>query len=77
MIKHFQKKIKRKRITILKSPHVNKQAQEQFQRIIYNKQLSLYTIKSVTYLTFLKKLNFNLFPDINFKLKSRIHLKNF
>jgi ribosomal protein S10 len=74
--KYFQKKTKRKRITILKSPHVHKSAQEQFETIIYNKQLSLYAIKNLTYLTFLKKLNFNLFPDINLKLKYRINSNN-
>lgn len=50
--KYFQKKTKQKRITILKSPHVHKKAQEQFEQVIYNKQLSLYTIKNLTYLTF-------------------------
>lgn len=60
--KYFQKKTKRKRITILKSPHVHKKAQEQFEKVIYNKQLSIYSVKNLTYLTFLKKLNLNTFP---------------
>jgi hypothetical protein len=34
-------------------------------------------MKNLTYLTFLKRLNFNTFADINFKLKYRINPKNF
>ena len=45
--------------------------------MIYNKQLSVYAMKNLTYLTFLKRLNFNTFADINFKLKYRINPKNF
>lgn len=56
---------------------MHKKAQEQFEKVIYNKQLSIYAIKNLTYLTFLKKLNFNTFPDINFKLIYRINFKNF
>ena len=74
--KSFQKKTERKRITILKSPHVHKKAQEQFEKVVYNKQLSIYAVKNLTYFTFLKKVNFNTFPDVHFKLKYRINSKN-
>ena len=75
--KYFQKKTKHKRMSILKSPHVNKTAQEQFEKIIFNKQFTLQTIKNLKFYIFLKRLNFELFPDINFKLKYKINYHDF
>lgn len=74
--KYFQKKIKKKKLTILKSPHVNKKAQEQFESRLFKKQFTVQTTKNFQYLIFLKKLNYNLFPDINIKLKCIINNKN-
>lgn len=73
--KYSQKKNKKKRLTILKSPHVNKKAQEQFENKILKKQLTIQITKSYKYLIFLKKLNYNLFPDINIKVQYRKNLK--
>ena len=62
-------KKKRKRITILKSPHVNKKAQEQFQSIIYSSiiECSSWEIKKKTIM--LKKIKNHLFPDIKLKIE--------
>ena len=38
----YQKPVKKKILTILKSPHVNKKAQEQFEYRIYKKKTSLF-----------------------------------
>ena len=43
--KHFQKRTKKHFLTILKSPHVNKSAQEQFESHIFSKQLSIFSPK--------------------------------
>ena len=74
--KHFQKKTKRKKITILKSPHVNKKAQERFEKRLLKKQFTIQTIQNLKKLVLLKKLKFNLFPDIKIVLKQNINKIN-
>jgi len=70
--KYFQKKRNKKILTILKSPHVNKTAQEQFEYRIYSKQITMYSSQGFQYLVFLKKISVHLFPDI--KIKIRFHM---
>jgi ribosomal protein S10 len=53
--KYFQKKIEKKKLTILKSPHVNKKAQEQFESRLFKKQFTVQTTKNLKYLIFLKR----------------------
>jgi len=53
--KYFQKKAKRSVITILKSPHVNKTAQEQFESHIFSRQLTNYNSVNHKILFFFKK----------------------
>jgi ribosomal protein S10 len=72
--KYFKKRTKKSFITILKSPHVNKKAQEQFETRFYSKQLSVYPTKKLEYLFFLKKIQNNVFSDI--KLKIRVTTKS-
>jgi ribosomal protein S10 len=67
--KKLKKKIKKTTITLLKSPHVNKTAQEQFEIKYAYKQLEIYTPKLFKFLIFLKKLKIFIFPDINIKIK--------
>jgi ribosomal protein S10 len=70
--KYFQKKKKKKTLTILKSPHVNKTAQEQFEYRIYSKQITIYSSQNFQYLVFLKKINAHLFPDVKVKTEFNI-----
>nr|YP_010377400.1 ribosomal protein S10 [Navicula tsukamotoi]QYB23087.1 ribosomal protein S10 [Navicula tsukamotoi] len=74
---NFKRKKKRKNIiTILKSPHVNKKAQTQFQQITYiavGKYLSWNKKKSTICL---KKLKNNLFPGLKIKIEKTSILKN-
>lgn len=67
--KNYQKKSKKTIITILKSPHVNKTAQEQFEIIYTSKQIQVYTSHLFKFLIFLKKLKIYLFPNIHIKIK--------
>ena len=53
--KYFQKKIEKKRLTILKSPHVNKKAQEQFESRLFKKQFTIHTTKNLNYLRVVHK----------------------
>src|SRR6476660_9100922 len=67
--KNLKKKKKKTILTILKSPHVNKSAQEQFEFKLFSKQLSLYSQKNFQILFFLKKIKIYLFPDVKMKIK--------
>lgn len=74
--KYFKKKRKRKILTILKSPHVNKTAQEQFEYREFSKQLIIYSAEYSKYLILLKRLKTNLFPDIRIKIKFILNPRN-
>lgn len=63
-------KLKKKIITILKSPHVNKKAQEQFKINYFNCKFNLYFPKELRLALLFKKLQKNLFTDIKIKIKS-------
>jgi small subunit ribosomal protein S10 len=74
--KQIQKKAKKKVITILKSPHINKKAQEQFETRYFSKQLAVYSTQSFKHMVFLKKIKSGIFPDVKVKLKFITHRKN-
>jgi ribosomal protein S10 len=67
--KSFKKKKRKKVITILKSPHVNKKAQEQFEIRLFSNQLRINTAQKFKFLVFVKKIKTYLFPDIKMKVK--------
>lgn len=73
--KYFQKKKQNKIITLLKSPHVNKTAQEQFVNTTYSKQLSRYDYKGKKTFFFLKLVKNNLFADLKIKVKLSLNVK--
>nr|YP_009144720.1 ribosomal protein S10 [Pseudo-nitzschia multiseries]AKJ77328.1 ribosomal protein S10 [Pseudo-nitzschia multiseries] len=63
-VKPFPKHEKRKFITILKSPHVNKTAQEQFEYRYFSKHFLVFSFKSsIFFLLFEKIKKFQLFRD--------------
>ena len=68
-IKCLPKKKKRKFVTVLKSPHVNKTAQEQFEFRFYNKQFLINSFKPFTFLYFLKKIKNVSFSGIRLEIK--------
>lgn len=70
LLKSYLKSHNKKKIfTILKSPHVNKKAQEQFEIRVFSQQLSIYTNYDVGFIYFLKNLKLRLFPDIKIKIE--------
>jgi ribosomal protein S10 len=72
--KYLKKKRKRKIVTILKSPHVNKTAQEHFETRLYTSQITVYySQKYFKILIFLKKIKIYLFPDIKIKIKFTVN----
>ena len=84
IIKNKTKKpLKKKVITVLKSPHVNKTAQEKFEYRIYKERLKCFVPQVLLLLVFIKKITVNSFSDIKFKLNlisnftnEKIKLKN-
>jgi hypothetical protein len=64
-------------ITILKSPHVNKTAQESYESITYSYTIKTHSFRIQKYILFLKKLRNNLFPDIQTKVKIILEKKFF
>ena len=62
-------KTEKKIFTVLKSPHVNKTAQEQFEYRLYKKKIKINSNQFFLFLIFLKKIKLNLFSDLNFKIE--------
>lgn len=76
LIKYFPKQKIKKFITVLKSPHINKSAQEQFEFRVYTKKLQINSPQHLKFLYFLKKSQINIFPFINLKLKGIYSMKS-
>lgn len=74
--KIFKNNKKKTVLTILKSPHVNKKAQEQFEIKYFSNKLTIYSIEKFKLLILLKKLKTNLFSDVDIKTKFTINKKN-
>ena len=72
-IKPFPKHKRRKFITILKSPHVNKTAQEQFEYRFFSKHFLVFSPKSRTLFVLLKKLKNLSFSGIKLEVKGMFH----
>ena len=68
-LKSFPKNKKRKFVTVLRSPHVNKTAQEQFEFRLYSKHLLIHSFKPLTFLLLLKKLKSLSFTGLNLEIK--------
>ena len=79
-IKNLQQVKKRRIFTVLKSPHVNKVAQEQFQYCLMSKKMRFYTLQFLKLVLLIKKLQTRIFPDIKIKtcfLVQNYNLKKF
>lgn len=67
-IKYYKKEKRKKVLTILKSPHVNKKAQEQFQVDTFFTDLNIFVPNNFKILMILKKLKNNIFSNISLKI---------
>lgn len=65
----IRKKKKRKKITVLKSPHVNKKAQEQYQFTTYFNEFTYFTWDTKKGTLLLKKIKNNLFPGVKINIE--------
>ena len=71
--KNFKNKKRKTKFTILKSPHIYKTAQEQFQSSFFSNKIAIYSNSNFQFLIFLKKIKNNLFPDLKIKIKFPIN----
>jgi ribosomal protein S10 len=74
-ITNFPKQNIKKVVTVLKSPHVNKSAQEQFEYRIYTKNLSVSSFQQNKFLSLFKRIQNSSFPGIRFKVKGLFEQK--
>lgn len=70
VLKHRSKQNQRKFVTILKSPHVNKTAQEQFEYRFYYKQFLINSLNPLTFFLMLKKAQNSSFSGLKLEIKS-------
>ena len=70
--KNFKNKKTKKVFTILKSPHVYKTAQEQFQSNFFSKKITIHSNLTL-FLIFIKKIKNDLFPDLKTKIKFSVN----
>jgi ribosomal protein S10 len=75
IFKYFNQPRNKRIFSILKSPHVNKTAQEQFEYIITTKKINIYSFKIIKFLIFIKKIQNKLFSDIKLEIKFLINKK--
>ena len=68
-LKFLPKQNTRKFITVLKSPHVNKTAQEQFEFRLYKKEFIVNSFKPLTFFLILKKINSLSFSGIDLRVE--------
>jgi len=71
--KKFKNKKTKKKFTVLKSPHVYKTAQEQFQSSFFSQKITLYSNDNFPFSIFLKRIKNNLFSDLKFKIEFQIN----
>ena len=57
--------LKKKKFTVLKSPHVNKKAQEQFELRTYEQNIIIHTYQPLLVLTVLKRIKLKLYRDLS------------
>jgi ribosomal protein S10 len=73
VLKYFSKQNKRKFITVLKSPHVNKTAQEQFEFRYYSKEFLVNSLKPLTFFLAIKKIQNLSFPGLKLEVKGFVN----
>jgi hypothetical protein len=76
-LKSFSKQKKQKFITVLKSPHVNKTAQEQFEYRFYSKDFLIRSFKPLTFFLLLKNLKAQSFPGVKLKVQGLLEKNSF
>ena len=63
---------RKERFDLLRSPHVNKKSQEQFEYSLHCKQLKIHVSQLARFLTVWKSIKITLFSDIRVEIKCRL-----
>ena len=69
LLNYSQQKQKRKVFTTLKSPHVNKTAQEHLEYRLFSKRINIFSFQILKFLVLMKKIQMKLCPDIKIQIK--------
>ena len=69
--------LSRKRLTVLKSPHVNKTAQEQFEITSYELKFNVYSYQNLLLLLMLKRVKNAVFHDLKISVNLSYNSNNF
>lgn len=69
VVTYKQRHKKSNKITVLKSPHVNKTAQESFEIKYYRKKIKCFVSKPRLFLILLKKIKSTFFSELSLKIK--------
>jgi ribosomal protein S10 len=75
VLKYVPKQQKRKFVTILKSPHINKTAQEQFEFRHYSKEFIVNSVKPLTFFLIIKKLKNLSFSGLKLEVKGLLNFE--
>jgi hypothetical protein len=66
---YFQQQQQQKVFTTLKSPHVNKTAQEQIEYRLFSKQINIFSFQILKFLILIKQIQTKICPDIEIQIK--------
>jgi hypothetical protein len=66
---YFQQKQKQKIFTTLKSPHVNKTAQEQIEYRLFSKKINIFSFQILKFLILIKQIQTKICPDLEIQIK--------
>ena len=77
IVSELSKKRKKKKFTILKSPHVNKTAREQFETVDYTKTIKIYSYQYLLLLFMIKRIKISSFSDVELKINFQYNLSKF
>jgi ribosomal protein S10 len=69
LLSYSQQKQNRKVFTTLKSPHVNKTAQEQIEYRLFSIRINIFSFQILKFLVLIKKIQMKLGPDIEIQMK--------
>jgi len=77
IINTLNKKVKKKKFTVQKSPHVNKNAREQFETSFYTKIIKIYSYNPLLLLFVIKRIKNELNSDVGLKIYLKNNFSNF
>ena len=75
--KYIIKRKNKKKFTVLKSPHVNKDAREQFETLNYTRIIKLYSYQPILALYIIKSIKNKINSDVKLQIKFKYNTNEF